>query len=189
MSAQKEAIRSFVAVDTSSKVKEEVGELVKGLKVKTAVPAKWVHPQQMHLTLVFLGEVSPEFIEKGKVCLEPIARQFRPFNCQFEGLGAFPSLVRARVLWLGLKRGEEELKELQKEVSRVLEPIGYRAEKRPFTPHLTLARLREPADMSLIKEVAFTSSPCLIDRFILFRSVLFPTGPEYTRLAEFFLKK
>ncbi len=180
-----EKIRSFVAVDTSEQVKSELARLIAELKVRTQLNVKWVKPEQMHLTLAFLGEVSEQFIEQTKAQLEPVANNIKPFACQIEGLGAFPGASRARVLWAGMRDGEKEIKELQKEVVRALTQIGYVPEKRPFSPHLTLGRLREPADVSFIASIPFQSSLFPVTGVILFRSVLKPEGPEYTVLKEF----
>jgi len=177
-------IRSFVAVDTASEVKGQVARLLQQLNGRTALSVKWVRPEQMHLTLVFLGEVSPDFIESAKSQLAKVASEFAPFSCKLAGLGAFPSTTHGRVLWVGMGVGGEELSRLQGRVAGSLQGIGYVPEKRPFSPHLTLGRLREPADVGFIKETTFESSIFTIDQLILFRSVLKPTGPEYTRLAE-----
>lgn len=180
-----EAIRSFVAVDTAPEVKAEVSHLLSRLKEKARFSVKWVKPEQMHITLAFLGEVSTEFIERAKVELRAVAGRFKPFACRLEGMGAFPSAVRARVLWVGLKTGARELKELQREVSGTLARIGYVPEKRPFSPHLTLGRLRAPADVNFINEMSFQSSTFPVAGIILFRSILQPEGPVYSVLEEF----
>jgi 2'-5' RNA ligase len=182
-----EKIRSFIAVDTAEQVKSELARLLNELKGRTALKVKWVKPEQMHLTLVFLGEVSPEFIEKAKAQLAIVAKGFKPFQCQLENLGAFPSVQKARVIWAGLKRGEGELKELQAAVASAMAKIGYVPEKRAFTPHLTLARIRVPDDARFIQGCSFTSSVWLIDRVIIFKSELKPAGPLYTKITEVLL--
>ncbi len=182
------AIRAFVAVDTSKEVKAELGRLVQELISLTRLKVKWVKPEQMHLTLVFLGEVSADFIEKAKIELGAVAERFSPIRCQLAGLGAFPEPARARVLWSGIKTGETEIKELQKEVSRALARIGYVPEKRAFTPHLTLGRIRESGDVRFIEGLDFVSSLWQVEEVILYKSELNPTGPVYTPLARFPLK-
>lgn len=182
---EEKTIRSFVAVDTSPEVKAELSRLIVNIKGDTLLNAKWVKMEQMHFTLTFLGEVSPDFIEKTKAQLEPITRKFFPFTCIIEGIGAFPSPTRARVIWAGLKQGDKEIKQLQREVVKALIQVGYVPEKRPFTPHLTLARLREPRDVGFVNSITFKSSPFTVTRLILFRSVLKPEGAEYTIIKEF----
>lgn len=178
-------IRAFVAVDTATEVKAEVAYLLNQLKEKFPFAVKWVQPEQMHITLAFLGEVSPDFIEKAKSQLRDVGKAFAPFSCRLEGLGAFPSFKRARVFWVGMKQGDEALKCLQKVVEEVLRPIGYRPEKRPFIPHLTIGRLREERVAEVLKEVSFQSSFYEIAEVILFESVLRPAGPLYTPLERF----
>ncbi len=181
-------VRTFVAVDTSPEVKAELSCLLSGLMGKTRLNVKWVKPEQMHLTLAFLGEVAAEFIERTKEQLAAVAVRFAPIRCQLSGLGAFPDPARARVLWTGVTTGDKEIKGLQKEVSRALGRIGYLPEKRAFTPHLTLGRIRDFGDARFIQEIKFVSSEWQIDRLTLYRSELYPDGPVYTPLAQFFLK-
>ncbi|MGQ9707842.1 MAG: RNA 2',3'-cyclic phosphodiesterase [bacterium] len=185
VSGQRELMRSFVAIDISIEVKEQLSALLKHLDLNRNLNIKWVKPERMHLTLAFLGEVSFRFIEQAKVQLDEVARHFKPFICSLEGLGAFPNVSRARVLWVGMGAGEEEVKRVQEAVSKALVRIGYVPEKRQFSPHLTLARLRAPADVRFISGVSFKSSPFSISRVILFRSVLKSEGPDYSILAEF----
>ncbi|MEO0019501.1 MAG: RNA 2',3'-cyclic phosphodiesterase [candidate division WOR-3 bacterium] len=183
-----EKVRSFVAVDTSEQVKSELARLIGELKVRTQLNVKWVKPEQMHLTLVFLGEVSLDFIQRAKIELGAVAQGFGPFDCRLKGLGGFPSTNKARVLWAGLEKGEDELKRLQSAVAEALKRIGYVPEKRPFSPHLTLGRLREPDSIGFIQGVSFASSNWLVKELILFKSELKPTGPVYTKISQFPLK-
>ncbi len=182
-----EKIRSFVAVDTSEQVKTELSRLITELKARTNLNVRWVKPEQMHLTLTFLGAVSQDFIEQAKVQLQDVAKGFKSFPCQLENLGAFPSAQRARVIWTGLKKGKAELKQLQATVSAALAKIGYVPEKRPFSPHLTLGRLRDFAPAEFMLEIAFTSSVWEVKEVILYQSNLYPDGPVYIPLACFAL--
>lgn len=180
-------IRSFVAVDTAPEVKAEITRLINRLKKKFPFAVKWVQPDQLHITLAFLGEVSPEFIEKAKSQLREVEKKVAPFSCRLEGLGVFPSFQRAHVFWVGIKQGGEELKHLQKAVEEALCPIGYRPEKRPFIPHLTVGRLREERAAEVLKDISFQSSFYKIAEVILFQSILRPSGPVYSPLALFSL--
>ncbi|MGQ9678252.1 MAG: RNA 2',3'-cyclic phosphodiesterase [bacterium] len=175
-------IRSFVAVDTAPEVKVEVASLVNRLREKCPFAVKWVQPEQMHITLAFLGEVSRDFIEKAKSGLRDVGKGFAPFSCQLGGLGAFPSFTRARVFWVGVKQGDMELKRLQKAIEEALCSVGYCPEKRAFIPHLTLGRLREERVMEVLNEISFQSSFYKIAEVTLFQSVLRPAGPLYIPL-------
>jgi RNA 2',3'-cyclic 3'-phosphodiesterase len=141
----------------------------------------------MHLTLAFLGEVSQEFIESTKVRLAEVAQRHQAFTAQLSGLGAFPSPSRARVVWIGTGQGKNEVCALQADVVKALRSVGYEPERRPFSPHLTIGRLRFPDDVSRAVAVPFESESFVIDRVVLFRSVLGPAGPAYSVLAEFLL--
>ncbi|MEO0074122.1 MAG: RNA 2',3'-cyclic phosphodiesterase [candidate division WOR-3 bacterium] len=180
-----ELVRSFVAVEVPVAVRQELTGLVEQLRSNTSLRVRWVRPEQMHLTLVFLGEVTPEFVAAAKGALADVAVRVRPMECQLAGCGAFPSLRRARVVWVGMERGKAELVNLQRLTSEGLSRIGYQPESRPFSAHLTLGRLREPADAGFLSSIEFQSSPFSVDRLVLFRSVLKPAGPEYSVLGEF----
>jgi 2'-5' RNA ligase len=180
-----ELIRAFVAIDVSDRVRAQIGELLAKLKKERESGVRWVRPEVMHLTLAFLGEVKPDFIESSKRQLEQVVPQFRQFETRMAGLGAFPTPSRARVVWVGMEHGKAELCRVQAAVAQALKRIGFQPERRPFSPHLTLGRLREPGDVSPVVVTPFESEPFAIDRLILFRSVLRPEAPEYVRLAEF----
>lgn len=178
-------VRSFVAVEVSAAVREELVELVERLRNLTSLRVRWVRPEQMHLTLVFLGEVGLDFVEAAKIELAGVAAGAGPIECRLAGCGAFPSLHRARVVWAGMEHGRDELANLQRLVSDALRRIGYQPEQRPFSAHLTLGRLREPADVEFLTGVEFRSSVFTVERLVLFRSVLAPEGPQYSVLGEF----
>ena len=177
-------IRSFVAVDIPAGVRDEVGRLQTRLR-QPSDGIRWVRTDRMHLTLVFLGEVGTDFLDLAKEALVGAAAQHRRFEAQLGGLGAFPTAGRARVVWVGMSIGSDDLCALQGTVVGALVSIGYQPERRPFSPHLTLGRLRTPADVQRVSEQTFASSTFEVGRVVLFQSVLKPTGPEYTELAEF----
>ncbi|OYD14883.1 RNA 2',3'-cyclic phosphodiesterase [candidate division WOR-3 bacterium JGI_Cruoil_03_51_56] len=181
-------MRCFIAVDISATALNQIKGLLVKLGKAGVAGVRWVKPFRMHLTLAFLGEVSLDFVTSVKECLPRAVAGFGPFSCRLNGIGAFPSRHRARVVWVGMDKGTDELCELQKRIAKELEKIGYRPERRPFSPHLTLGRLRFPADVTGVSEIRFQSDGFEIDRLILFQSVLKPEGPEYSRLAEFKLR-
>jgi 2'-5' RNA ligase len=177
-------MRCFVAVELSERVRQELGRLVREVRSKVR-DVRWVRPDRMHLTLAFLGEVAAEFVEQARPGLESAAAGHAVFEAGMGGLGAFPSSGRARVVWAGMASGADRVQALQRDVVRALQPEGFAPERRPFIPHLTLGRLRVPADVGTICSLQFVSSPFVVDQVILFRSVLRPEGPEYTALATF----
>ncbi|MEO0081949.1 MAG: RNA 2',3'-cyclic phosphodiesterase [candidate division WOR-3 bacterium] len=180
-------MRAFVAVEISDRVRDQIRLLLESLKVDPSArvsSVRWVRPEQMHLTLAFLGEVSLDFIESAKQRLAAVSSDQASFVCKLKGLGAFPSLGRARVVWTGVEEGNEQLKQLYGAVVRELAKVGYEPEKRPFSPHLTLGRLKIPADVRQMCETRFESERFGIDRLVLFQSILRPVGAEYVKLAD-----
>ncbi|MBM3330612.1 RNA 2',3'-cyclic phosphodiesterase [candidate division WOR-3 bacterium] len=180
-----EAIRSFVALSISEGARRQIADLLVSLQRQQGPVVRWVRPELMHLTLAFLGEVPQEFLDAATARLSAVARQHSSITAQLRGLGAFPSSSRARVVWIGTEQGRREVCNLQAEVVRALTSVGYQPERRPFSPHLTIGRLRTPDDVSKAAAVRFESEPFVIDRFVLMRSVLGPAGPAYSVLAEF----
>ncbi len=180
-----ELVRAFVAVDISEPVREQVRALLPGLRRMAPADVKWVKPELVHLTLAFLGEVGGDFLESAREQLTSVASESAPVTCRLSGLGAFPSSARARVIWAGMAEGADELRRLQQAVERALAPVGYQPERRPFSPHLTLARLRVPADVTRLASVAFRSDQFAVGRLVLYRSVLAPSGPTYSELGAF----
>lgn len=146
---------------------------------------KWVAPENIHLTLAFLGDIFPE--QTGPLAgeLDGATRNIRPFTCTAEGLGTFGPPQSPRVVWAGINQGADALIELQKVVAETVCKFGLKPEDRLFHPHLTLARvkfartsrhLRERlASMPAPSPVAFQVSAVQ-----LMRSQLLPAGPTYT---------
>ena len=180
-------MRSFVAVDIGDAERKGVAHLQRGLRYK-AEGVRWVRPDRMHLTLAFLGEVSEEFVESAKPKLAEALRECSAFDARLGGIGAYSSPRKARVMWVGMSVGRDELCLLQKRVVAGLEQVGFQPEQRPFSPHLTLGRLRVPADVSQVCGQEFRGSGFRVHSVILFQSVLKPEGPDYFRLAEFELR-
>jgi 2'-5' RNA ligase len=146
-------------------------------------------PDHWHLTLQFLGPVSR--LAPVVDALAGAAAGCRPFPFRFGGAGAFPTPRRARVVWLGATEGEADMVRLAGAVGAALFPVGHEAERRPFRPHLTLARLKVPGDVGPVLEAigsgavgpAFT-----VGEIVLYESRLAPQGSTYTVLAEFGLE-
>jgi 2'-5' RNA ligase len=180
-----ELIRSFLAVEVPADVRAEVARLLGSLRGKPGPGVRWVKPDVMHLTLVFLGEVPAGFVRSADERLAQALPPLPAFRCRLAGLGAFPNPNRARVAWVGVDTGRDELVALQRTASAALARIGYQPERRPFSPHLTLGRLREPGDVATLVAGPFQSTEFGVERVVLFRSVLRPQGPEYTELHEY----
>jgi 2'-5' RNA ligase len=148
----------------------------------------WVAPDNLHLTVKFLGGVEPGQVEAVTAALRATVSATPPFELAIAGLGAFPTASRPRVIWAGVSGGREPVCRLAGEVEAALEPLGFAPESRPFSPHLTLGRIREPRpDRRLAALIARGAGRAFGDLRVtsvsLMRSVLGPGGPRYSELA------
>ena len=196
MNATGEQVRAFIAVELSPEVKESLRRLQGRLKPGSRAPVRWVDPESIHLTLKFLGDVSPGLPGRIAGVLEEAVRGVRPFPVELKGLGVFPNPRRVQIVWVGLAGEVEKLGVLQKRIETGLVPLGFAAEGRPFMPHLTLGRVRDQASPSEREDLGrlVTAAPAEIDGKLtvdavhLIRSQLTPAGPIYTRLNTVQLK-
>jgi 2'-5' RNA ligase len=186
-----EEIRSFIAVLLPDEVKQALAGLQERLRSGGRVPARWVDPGNIHLTLKFLGNISPGMVGRITSAIESAAREVKPLRIRVEGIGAFPNTNRVNIVWVGLTGDIERLALLQKRIDARLSPLGFRPENRPFTPHLTIARLRDHASPDerrqlgrLIDEISF-DTPHSIDvtAVHLMKSQLTREGPVYSELS------
>jgi RNA 2',3'-cyclic 3'-phosphodiesterase len=197
MHEQAPPIRAFIAIELPEAVKWELEALQRRLWVEPADGIKWVAPQGIHLTLKFLGWVKPDQIEAIKSAIAGAVAGFTPFEIRLSGLGAFPNLRRMNVVWSGLSGDLDQLASLQRSVEKYISPLGFPTESRPFSPHLTLARLRDEVPPEVKEKLAKklsgikfeTDLPIPVDSVSLMQSTLLPTGAIYTRLATFPIRR
>ena len=154
--------------------------------------ASWVRPESIHLTLKFLGEIDDAKVRDVAAGLEKAAEGFHPFSLEVGGVGAFPNARAPKVVWAGIKESAE-LTKLQKSVDERLSSIGFEAETRPFTPHLTLCRIKSAEDARAIGRLLSEAKPQAkaafdVGSFVFMKSVLKPQGAVHTDIKEFALK-
>ncbi len=183
-----EKIRAFIAADIDDGVRARIAELVVKLK-KTDAGVKWVRPESMHLTLRFLGDISPEEVELAKQAMQAAAAGAGPVEVEVKGWGAFPENKRPRVIWLGLKKGGQELGDIFHDLESALSEFGFERADKPFSAHLTLGRVKSGSGMGRVKRVMeFEAKKSFgkyeADRLVLMRSELHPGGARYTVLGE-----
>lgn len=152
----------------------------------------WVKPESIHLTLKFLGEIDDGKVRDAAASLERAAKGIGPFDLEIEGVGAFPNARNPRVVWVGIKANAELMK-LQQAVEKCLQDIGFEEEERPFTPHLTLCRIKSPDDGRALGRLIAETKPQAsktfnVSSFAFMKSVLKPSGAVYTPIQEFALK-
>lgn len=180
-------MRTFVAIDLPEPIRSGLRQ--KQAAFRVACPAaSWTRIEGIHLTLKFLGEVPDSQASQVTDALASIA-PFQPFHIKVKGFGFFPDARRPRVFWAGLD-APQELAQLAARVEAMMEPLGFPKEARPFTPHLTLARFREPRSQPALLELLRGEGEARlgsfeVSEFFLFESKLSPRGAEYRRLARF----
>lgn len=184
------AIRAFIAIELSDAIREKLSQLLTRLKCPETSAVRWVPVSNIHLTLKFLGDTSPSNLEILSKILHAEAARRKPFEFEVGGIGTFPNLRRPRVIWVGVQ-APRELLALQRSIEAEAVRLGYNPDGRPFSPHLTLGRVNQnatPHEVRQISEVLLrqpseTLGKISVDRVILFRSDLRPTGAVYTPLA------
>lgn len=180
-------MRLFVALNIPEDVRQAIDALVVKLRVLCR-EARWVRIEGAHVTLKFIGEIPLERAEDIKAALATVPFP-APIKMSFRGLGFFPNERRPRVLWAGIEAGDE-LGALAAAIETALEPVGIARERRPFSPHLTLARFDSPSGLKRLHAgIAAAGSlefgHAIAAEFRLYQSVLKRSGAEYTRLATF----
>ncbi|HMA52934.1 MAG TPA: RNA 2',3'-cyclic phosphodiesterase [Acidobacteriota bacterium] len=180
-------MRAFIAIDLEPTIKESLRSLVERLRA-TRADVRWVNGGGMHLTLKFLGPVDEGQALRVKDILTEAAGKHHAFPLRLEGTGAFPGEASPRVLWVGFA-AEPELLTLQEDLDASLEAEGFEREKRTFTPHLTLGRVKGPeriakamSELAKHREESFGSMT--VRKIALFESLLRPEGAEYRIVFE-----
>lgn len=173
-------MRTFVAVEINN---DEVLESIKKIQSDLDLRAKPVALENIHFTLLFLGEISEQISFKVQEALSSI--KFIEFNVEFQGIGAFPKVSQPRVIWVGIdEKGEEQLCNLASQVESALSPLGFQRDK-PFRSHVTIFRIKNKVRNVSDKLTKFSSEKFGIQRVseIKFKqSVLTPEGPNYSDL-------
>jgi 2'-5' RNA ligase len=189
--AEANMIRTFICIELPDDLTKKIGDIQAQLKHHSA-GISWVRPQNIHLTLKFLGDVEEPRLSDIATAMEEMAAQHSPFTLFPEGQGVFPHTKGPRVFWLGIREDTGTLAQLQQAVEDRLEAIGFAKEKRAFTPHLTIGRVRpyrKPKELTTaFMALAFSADPFEVDHLTIMRSDLKPTGAVYTPLQVIKLK-
>lgn len=179
-------MRLFVALDLPDTVRHAISELIAKLQAKSR-GTRWIKPEDLHITLKFIGHVPDEKLSPIQTALSSI-HTAQPVELHFRGMGFFPNEHRPRAFWCGIA-ASPNLAELAADIDRALVPLGVEAETRPFTPHLTLARFKSDEG---IREVVHAANDmkstdfgaATETNFHLYESLLKSTGAQYNRVAS-----
>lgn len=187
------AWRLFLAVPLPDGTRAEIGDLStrlqKGARFTTA-RLSWVQPDSIHLTLAFLGDTAPEKVEAIAAAAGRAAGGFSPLRIEIKRLGVFPDWHRPRVLWAGLRDRTHQIETLQRALADALERIGLPSDRKPFRPHLTLARIKSLAGLEPLRSIVeshqeYRLTPFGAGELVMFRSELNPAGAIHTPLGRF----
>ena len=190
-------MRTFIAIDVPPLVLDTITRIQSRFK-SLGLHASWVKPGNIHLTLKFLGDTDPDRVPGIQIKITEALASFSPFRLSLEQAGVFPDARRPRVLWLGLKDEEGTLQTLQSGIEKALESAGFPADPRPFSAHLTLARIKSPMgiksprgkkklqdELEALNQEGIDPHPFDAGEVKLYESQLTPKGSIYTVLANF----
>jgi 2'-5' RNA ligase len=180
-----ETVRAFLAIELSENVRQKIVELGKEI-VMTGADVKPVEFDNLHLTLKFLGDVSIESVDKIHQAMKNVKSM--KYDLEARGTGVFPNVHMARVVWIGVGKGGEESISIFRQLEGQLSKMGFPAE-RDFTPHITIARVKSARNreglinaMERNRDTVFGETR--VEKFVLKKSVLTPSGPIYSKLRE-----
>jgi 2'-5' RNA ligase len=189
--AERQAIRSFVCIEIPSPVSSQIEEL-QGQLASSRADVSWVKKTNVHLTLKFLGNISPYQVEDVCRSLSQITEQAAPLDLRIGGTGCFPNDRNPRIIWVGLVNSSPRLRELHSSIDRELSKLGFAGESRPFSPHLTIGRVKSRRNTvalaERLKTCEFRSEPFAVDQIILMKSELKSSGAVYSPIRKFALK-
>ena len=188
-----EKIRTFIAINLDPEMKKYLTSLQNNLNVPES-KIKWVEKNNLHLTIKFLGFISLKQIELIKAGLKEITNQYNPFLIQLSSdIGVFPNYKMPRIIWVGIREGMNELKELYNYIEVNLFKKGFPIEKKGFSNHITIGRVKSIKDKNnfipLLKSINIKTLSQKVNSIEIMESKLTPNGPIYNITAKFPLLK
>ncbi len=185
-------IRSFIAIEIPDSIRSQIAALQEEMR-RLQSHVSWVTPRNIHVTMKFLGDIQESLVPQIGSVLGKISSCTRPFQITIENLGFFPNARRPRVLWVGVTDRQQQLKTLFQEIEEGLVPFGFTLEKRGFTPHLTIGRVRNPRGINEVvaRMQSFNFPPESFEAkgIVFMKSTLKPTGAVYEPLGRFEFKE
>jgi 2'-5' RNA ligase len=184
-------MRAFIAIELPQEIKDSLAYLQEQLKASQA-DVKWVQPQNIHLTLKFLGEIDDKKLDKIIRILAEVTKDKNSFYIRISSLGAFPKINSPRVIWVGIDKGDLETKQIAKELEEKITKIGIPREERPFSSHITVGRVRSGLNRerlvqnldNSVNNFGKDNREFQVTKITLFKSTLTPKGPIYEALKE-----
>lgn len=185
-------IRTFIAIETPTDLKEEM-EKVQSLLKQSNADVRWEQKEKFHATIKFLGDVQENILPKVLSVIEATVQEHPPFQLTYEGLGCFPNKKNPRVVWIGSRNDDGTLDKLKTALDTSLKPFGFEPEKRNFHPHITLGRVKSTNRIkdliSMMEKVTFEPQSITVQHITVMKSILKPQGSEYSILGVYHLLK
>jgi len=181
-------IRTFIALELPPAVISLLEKVQEDLK-SMGLRANWVRPENIHLTLKFLGNINPGDIDNIGKAMRDAVDNYAAIDLVIRGVGVFPGIRRPRVIWVGLGGQIQLLFAMQRMLEDNLAALGFEKEKRPFKGHLTLGRFKQTVEPNAIRQIMqeyanLASEEFTASRIVLFKSDLKPTGAVYSQLQQ-----
>lgn len=188
-------MRAFIAIDLPPQTKDAISKIQDKLKISLP-KVGWVKPFNLHLTLKFLGEISPKQLDLLNQIINEIGSKANNFKIRLEALDLLPDIARARIIWMGTEKIEAQLQQIVEELEAKLSQLGIPKEKRVFCAHITIGRIRTHIAPSILEEALGKLKNELLreeleftaEKITLFQSTLGPAGPDYAVLKEAIFK-
>jgi 2'-5' RNA ligase len=183
-------IRSFIALELPAELKTELIEVINRYRSRTGEGINWVKPENLHLTLLFIGDVQPELMPDINKAIQELLIGFPAFRFRAMGLELFPAR-EPRMLWLKLETENDDVFKLQRRILHSIHSLGIEPDRKPLRLHVTLARLKTALNNELARELMQTEinkHSQTYESICLFRSVLSPSGPSYSVIEQYNLK-
>jgi 2'-5' RNA ligase len=184
-----ETWRVFCAIELPSLVIEKISEHINRLRAAAPdSPASWIRPENVHLTLKFIGEIAQNRVGDLSLAAATAVAGFLPFEIAIRNTGSFPKHGTPRVFWIGVDDHSGQLTQLQAKLDEECLRLGFEKEARPFNPHLTIARGRKPQGARALaaahKEAGFASTEISVRELTVIRSELSSKGSNYTAISR-----
>lgn len=181
-------MRVFIALELDPRTRRDLARAIQRLD-DGARGVRWVRPEQLHLTLKFLGDVPETEVPEACDLLDELADSNDPFDMTVRGLGCFPEQGAVRILWAGLDEPTGRLERLQRDIEELFAGEGYQPEHREFMPHITIARVKEGAHHAALRErIAargdFRGGISHVKEIVFFQSILGRDGAQYAPISR-----
>jgi RNA 2',3'-cyclic 3'-phosphodiesterase len=191
INSMRDSFRGFIAIKIPKDIESVLGLYQEALK-REGLKCKWVHPENIHITLLFLGNIDLERALNLSEDLNMELSSRKPIEVSISSVGFFPNIKNPSVFWAGINKGAGELKDLKKSIEAISERHGFGPEDRDFKAHLTIARFkdRRHVDSKALESICNRDKNRLFGQFeakevIFFKSILKPSGPEYYQFQTF----